>query len=48
MLIEDDGRLVLFDTGPPDGSVVLALPSEVGDLDAVTVTHTDADHAGGL
>lgn len=48
VLIEDGGTSVLFDAGPPDGSVVLALPSEVGDLDAVIVSHTDADHAGGL
>jgi competence protein ComEC len=48
VLIEDDGQRVLFDTGPPDGSVVLALPSEVGNLDAVIVSHSDTDHAGGL
>jgi len=48
VLIEDDGQRVLFDTGPPDGSVALTLPPDVGRLDAVLISHTDADHAGGL
>lgn len=48
VLVEDDGHRVLFDTGPPDGSVALALPPEVGRLDAVLLSHADADHVGGL
>ena len=48
VLIEDGEQRVLFDTGPPDGSVLLALPSEVTDLDAILISHTDNDHAGGL
>ena len=48
VLIEDGDQRVLFDTGPPDGKVVLALPADVGDLDAVLISHSDADHAGGL
>ena len=48
VLIEDGGHRVLFDTGPPDGSVALVLPPNVGRLDAVLLSHADADHAGGL
>lgn len=48
VLIEDGGQRVLFDTGPPDGAVALALPPEVGRLDAVLLSHTDLDHVGGL
>ncbi len=48
VLIEDGDQRVLFDTGPPDGSLVLALPRGVSGLDAVLISHSDADHAGGL
>lgn len=48
VLVEDDGQRVLFDVGPPDGSVVLSLPPDVAHLDAVLISHSDADHAGGL
>lgn len=48
VLIEDGGQRVLLDTGPPDGSVLLSLPSKVTDLDAILVSHADSDHAGGL
>ena len=48
MLIEDEGQAVLIDTGAPDGGVVSALPGSIGYLDAVIVTHSDSDHAGGV
>jgi competence protein ComEC len=48
VLIEDGGQRVLLDTGPPDGSVLLALPAEVTNLGAILVSHADSDHAGGL
>ena len=48
VLIEDGDQRVLFDTGPPDGPLVLALPRGVSGLDAVLISHSDADHAGGL
>jgi competence protein ComEC len=50
VLIRDAGAAVLVDTGPPDDAVLAALgrAGQRGDLDAVIVTHSDADHAGGL
>ena len=50
VLVQDRGVSVLIDTGPPDGAVLLALPAQgvTRRLDALLLTHTDADHAGGL
>ena len=48
LLIEDRGQSILIDTGPPGGTVVSALPPHIGRLNAVILTHSDADHAGGL
>ena len=48
VLVEDRGQTVLIDTGSPDGVVVSALPARIGRLDAVVLSHSDADHAGGL
>ena len=50
VLVEDAGRRVLVDAGPPDGAVLRALPrvSAGGALDLVVVSHADADHAGGV
>lgn len=50
ILVEDGGRRVLIDAGPPDGAVLRALPriGATGALDVLVVTHVDADHAGGV
>ena len=50
VLVEDGGAAVLIDAGPPDGAVASALPRAYRgrSLDAVILTHDDADHAGGL
>jgi competence protein ComEC len=49
-LIQDGNTRVLVDTGTPDGVVVPALHRNGarGTLDAVILSHEDADHAGGL
>ncbi|WP_354697611.1 hypothetical protein DSM112329_03246 [Paraconexibacter sp. AEG42_29] len=47
-LLEVPGHAVLVDTGPPDGDVVGALRrAGVRRLDALVVTHAQADHDGG-
>ena len=50
ILVRDRGAAVLIDAGPTDGAVLRALPrvSDARGLDAVVLTHQDADHAGGL
>jgi competence protein ComEC len=49
VLVEDRGARVLIDTGPPDGALLEALSRrDTGSLDAVLITHADADHVGGL
>ena len=50
VLVRDGRSAVLIDVGPPDGAVVRALPRAgvARALDAVVITHADADHAGGL
>ncbi|MCY4614912.1 MAG: ComEC/Rec2 family competence protein, partial [Chloroflexi bacterium] len=50
VLVRDGGAAVLIDAGPPDGSVLRALArvTDTRSLDAVVLSHDDADHAGGL
>ncbi|MFA7250287.1 MAG: DNA internalization-related competence protein ComEC/Rec2 [Dehalococcoidia bacterium] len=50
ILVEDAGRRVLIDAGPPDGAALRALPRAGASrpLDVIVVTHGDADHAGGV
>ncbi|MCY4454842.1 MAG: DNA internalization-related competence protein ComEC/Rec2 [Chloroflexi bacterium] len=50
VLVRDGSAAVLIDAGPPDGSVLRALArvSDARSLDAVVLSHDDADHAGGL
>ncbi|MCY3655095.1 MAG: DNA internalization-related competence protein ComEC/Rec2 [Chloroflexi bacterium] len=50
VLVRDGGASVLIDAGPPDGAVLRALArvTDARSLDAVVLSHDDADHAGGL
>jgi glyoxylase-like metal-dependent hydrolase (beta-lactamase superfamily II) len=50
-LIEESGKLVLVDAGAPRdwdllGQVVRELGRDLGDLDAVLLTHAHTDHTG--
>jgi len=48
ILLQEPGRAVLVDTGPPDGRVVDRLRAAgVRRLDALVVTHASSDHDGG-
>lgn len=48
-LIRHDGRSMLFDTGPSNSSIALALNAfGAPHLDAAFVTHDHQDHVGGL
>lgn len=42
------GRALLFDTGAGIDALTTQWPPEVGALDAVFLTHVEAEHAGGL
>ncbi len=49
VFVEDGGAAVLIDAGPPDGALLEALGGRArAGLDAVIVTHADADHLGRL
>ena len=50
VLVRDGGAAVLIDAGPPDGAVLRALArvTDARSLDAVVLSHDDADHVGGL
>jgi hydroxyacylglutathione hydrolase len=41
-------RAILFDTGPGSGALEAVWPIAVRELDAVFLTHVEAEHAGGL
>jgi hydroxyacylglutathione hydrolase len=41
-------RGLLFDTGPGTGALKAAWPSAVKDVEAIFVTHIEAEHAGGI
>jgi competence protein ComEC len=47
-LIQDRGKVVLFDSGPPDGPILARLKAAgVTRIDLLVVTHDQADHEGG-
>ena len=50
VLVRDGGAALLIDAGPPDGAVLRALArvTDARSLDAVVLSHDDADHVGGL
>lgn len=48
ILVQDGARALLVDTGPNDAVLEALARNHVMHLDAVLVTHTDSDHAGGL
>ena len=48
ILVQDGARALLVDTGPNDAVLEALTRNHVMHLDAVLVTHTDSDHAGGL
>lgn len=48
VLIQDGSHALLVDTGPGEAVVSALARHHVRRLDAVLITHTDLDHAGGL
>ena len=48
ILLQSGGAAVLVDTGPDDAVLAALARQHVWRLDAVVITHTDLDHAGGL
>ncbi len=48
ILLQGGGASVLVDTGPDDAVLYALARQHVWKLDAVVITHTDLDHAGGL
>lgn len=48
IVVQDGPRAVLVDTGPGDAVCAALAREHVVHLDAVVLTHTDSDHAGGL
>lgn len=48
ILVQDGAHALLVDTGPDDAVREALAREHVLHLDAVLLTHTDADHAGGL
>ena len=48
ILLQGGGAAVLVDTGPDDAVLYALARQHVWKLDAVVITHTDLDHAGGL
>ena len=46
--VQNEERGLLFDAGPGPGAPVSGWPAEVRGIDALFVTHIEAEHAGGL
>lgn len=44
----ENGRALLFDTGPNLGALLEAWPSSVASIEAVFLTHVEGEHTGGL
>jgi glyoxylase-like metal-dependent hydrolase (beta-lactamase superfamily II) len=44
----EEGRGLLFDTGPGSGALEAVWPASVGRVDGIFITHVEAEHAGGL
>jgi hydroxyacylglutathione hydrolase len=44
----EDGRALLFDSGPGSGALQAAWPSSIRGIEAVFITHIEAEHVGGL
>jgi glyoxylase-like metal-dependent hydrolase (beta-lactamase superfamily II) len=44
----EDGRGLLFDTGPGAGALEAAWPPAIRSIEAVFITHVEPEHAGGL
>jgi hydroxyacylglutathione hydrolase len=48
IVVDEGGRVLLFDTGPGSGALESVWPASVSRVDAIFVTHIEAEHAGGL
>src|ERR1019366_9300228 len=46
--VDGDGHGLLFDTGPSGGALGAVWPAQVRAIDGIFITHSEAEHAGGL